>query len=252
MSLPRLFNVDIITEFIVLNKYKIETSVVICFFFIKENVMNRQLSQVDQWVMAVDAAIRALCVPKHRQAMRHNPAEGMAEPLMSAEEKRHVAGLMRVNHSGEVCAQALYQGQSLTAKLPKVKDKMKAAALEEVDHLAWCETRLQDLNSATALMNPLWYGGSLMLGLLAGLAGDQWSLGFVAETERQVTEHLKQHIRTLPKQDVKTRVILSQMQHDETHHAQMAQRAGAAELPWLIKQCMRLSAKLMTKTSYYF
>ncbi len=214
--------------------------------------MSRQLSQVDQWVSAVDVALRSLCVPKHRQAIRHNPAEGMAEPSMRTEEKQHVAGLMRVNHSGEVCAQALYQGQALTAKLPMVKDKMTAAALEEVDHLAWCEARLHDLNSSPALMNPLWYGGSFMLGLLAGLAGDQWSLGFVAETERQVTEHLKKHIRNLPKQDVKTRAILSQMQQDETQHAQMAQRAGAAELPWIIKQGMRLTAKLMTKTSYYF
>ena len=213
--------------------------------------MSRQLSQVDQWVLAVDTAIRSVCVPHHRQSARQNPAEGITEPAMLADEKRHVAGLMRVNHSGEVCAQALYQGQALTAKLPMVKDKMRAAAEEEVDHLAWCEARLRDLDSSTALMNPLWYGGSFLLGLLAGLAGDQWSLGFVAETERQVTEHLKQHIRNLPKQDVKTRAILAQMQEDESQHAKMAQRAGAAELPWIIKQAMRLTAKLMTKTSYY-
>jgi ubiquinone biosynthesis monooxygenase Coq7 len=213
--------------------------------------MSRQLSQIDRWISAVDVAVRSLCVPKDRQAVRKNPAEAMPEPSMSIEERRHVAGLMRVNHSGEVCAQALYQGQSLTAKLQKVKDKMTAAALEEVDHLAWCEARLHELDSSTALLNPLWYGGSFMLGLLAGLAGDQWSLGFVAETERQVTEHLKKHIRNLPKQDIKTRAILSQMQQDETQHAQMAQRAGAAELPWIIKKGMQLTAKLMTKTSYY-
>ena len=214
--------------------------------------MNRQLSQVDQWVAAVDVAIRSLCIPKQRQATRQNPAEGMTEPSMSAEEKRHVAGLMRVNHSGEVCAQALYQGQALTAKLPMVKDKMTAAALEEVDHLAWCEARLQELQSAPGLLNPIWYSGSFVLGLFAGLVGDKWSLGFVAETERQVTEHLKQHIRKLPRQDVKTHAILSQMQHDETQHAKTAQQAGAADLPWIIKQCMRLTSKLMTKTSYYY
>lgn len=214
--------------------------------------MNRQLSPVDQWIAAIDVAIRSVCTPEHRQAIRPNPAEGISEPLMSAEEKRHVAGLMRVNHAGEVCAQALYQGQALTAKLPTIKDEMTEAALEEVDHLAWCEARLQELDSTTGLLNPVWYGGSFILGLLAGLAGDQWSLGFVAETERQVTEHLKTHLRKLPKQDVKTRAILSQMKQDETQHAQMAQRAGAAELPWIIRQCMRWTSTLMTKTSYYF
>ena len=129
---------------------------------------------------------------------------------------------------------------------------MTAAALEEVDHLAWCEERLQELHSAPGLLNPLWYSGSFMIGLLAGCIGDQWSLGFVAETERQVTDHLTKHLTDLPSQDKKTRAILSQMQHDEAKHAEVAQDAGAAELPFLIKQGMRMVSKLMTKTSYYF
>lgn len=214
--------------------------------------MNRQFSSVDQWVAAFDVALRSLCVPEHRQAVRQNPAEGLSEPVLSVDEKRHVAGLMRVNHAGEVCAQALYQGQALTAKLTTVKAKMTAAALEEVDHLAWCEERLRELQAAPGFLNPLWYSGAFMLGAFAGFIGDQWSLGFVAETERQVTEHLKKHLQYLPLQDEKTRVILSQMQQDETLHAETAQHAGAADLPLFIKQCMRLTSQLMTKTSYYF
>lgn len=215
-------------------------------------IVNRQLAPVDKWVAAFDVALRSLCIPKTRQTQRCSPAYGIAESELSIKEKRHVAGLMRVNHAGEVCAQALYQGQALTAQLTTVKDQMTEAALEEVDHLAWCEERLNDLHSAPGLLNPLWYSGSFMIGLLAGCLGDQWSLGFVAETERQVTAHLKKHLERLPPQDKKTHAILSQMQRDETQHAETAQRAGAAELPFLVKQCMRVVSKVMTKTSYYF
>lgn len=212
----------------------------------------RQLSFVDQWISAFDVALRSICVPKQRQATRPSPAEGFVEPMLHPRERRHVVGLMRVNHAGEVCAQALYQGQALTAKLTQVKDKMATAALEEVDHLAWCEARLRELNGAPGLLNPLWYSGAFMIGLFAGWVGDQWSLGFVVETERQVTDHLKKHLAHLPQQDVKTRAILEKMQQDETQHAQTALSAGAAELPVWIKQGMRWSARLMTKTSYYF
>jgi len=223
-------------------------------FFISEfgGSVVRQLSFVDQWVNAFDVALRSICIPENRQVKRNNPANGIADFEMSQKEKRHVAGLMRVNHAGEVCAQALYQGQALTTQTLEVQDKMNAAALEEVDHLAWCEDRLKELDSAPSLLNPLWYVGSFMIGLLAGYVGDQWSLGFVAETEKQVTEHLKKHQNHLPKNDQKTHAILLQMQLDETKHAEVAIRAGAVELPFLIKQVMRFVSKIMTKTSYYF
>lgn len=214
--------------------------------------MSRQTSLVDRIVSAVDVALRSVCVPEHRHTNRVNPAEGLPEIRMTRQEQQHVAGLMRINHAGEVCAQALYQGQALTAKLPQIQSQMEHAALEEVDHLAWCESRLQELNSTTGIFNPCWYGGAFTIGLIAGFIGDQWSLGFVAETERQVTEHLKKHLNHLPAQDEKTRAILHQMQLDETQHAEQAQNAGAVELPFLIKQGMRLASKLMTKTSYYF
>jgi ubiquinone biosynthesis monooxygenase Coq7 len=206
---------------------------------------------LDKFIGGFDVALRSLCVPNNRQAIRPNPADGLAEPILSQEETRHVAGLMRVNHSGEVCAQALYQGQALTAKLPFIKDKMKAAALDEVDHLAWCEARLRELGSAPSVLNPVWYSASLTIGLLAGLIGDKWSLGFVAETEQQVTEHLKKHRDYLPMQDDKTKAILYQMQLDETLHADVAEAAGAADLPFIIKKGMQFASKLMTKTSYY-
>jgi len=190
-------NLRTIKYFIVLNKYKITIGMVTCCFFLTTLgvIVSRQLAPVDKWIAAFDVALRSLCVPKNRQTQRCSPAHGISEPELSAEEKRHVAGLMRVNHAGEVCAQALYQGQALTAQLATVKDQMTAAALEEVDHLAWCEERLHDLHYAPGLLNPIWYSGSFMIGLLAGCLGDRWSLGFVAETERQVTAHLKNAFR---------------------------------------------------------
>ena len=158
---------------------------------------------------------------------------------------------MRVNHTGEVCAQALYQGQALTATLTPVKAQLEQAAQEENEHLAWCEQRLTELNSRPSLLNPVWYIGSLLIGATAGLAGDRWSLGFVAETEHQVAAHLQSHIEKLPEKDERTRAILQQMYTDEAQHAQMAEKAGAAELPNPIKKLMTKIAQLMTKTSYY-
>lgn len=143
---------------------------------------------------------------------------------------------MRVNHAGEVCAQALYRGQALTAKLVEVRAQMAEAAAEEIDHLAWCEERLRELDSRPTVLNPFWYLGSLMLGMAAGLAGDRWSLGFVAETERQVSQHLQKHLQKLPAQDNKTKLILERMHEDEAYHADMAMAAGAAELPDFIKK----------------
>ncbi|BCA93956.1 2-nonaprenyl-3-methyl-6-methoxy-1,4-benzoquinol hydroxylase [Legionella antarctica] len=183
--------------------------------------------------------------------MRPSPAHEIADHPLSSSAKKHIAGLMRVNHAGEVCAQALYQGQALTAQLTHIKQQMVQAAAEETDHLAWCEERLVELGSKPSVLNPIWYSGSLLLGALAGLAGDQISLGFVAETERQVTAHLQRHLQTIPIDDKKTKIILEKMQEDEEHHATLAVAAGAAELPYLIKQLMRVVSKLMTKSSYY-
>ncbi|PRD29861.1 UNVERIFIED_CONTAM: coq7 [Trichonephila clavipes] len=158
---------------------------------------------------------------------------------------------MRVNHSGEVCAQALYHGQALTAKLPHVREEMQQAAIEEQDHLAWCEDRLKELDSHTSLLNPIWYGLSYGMGAIAGIAGDKYSLGFVAETERQVSQHLQDHIQQLPEHDERSRKILVQMNEDELHHRDTALNAGGVDLPVPVRITMTAISKLMTKTSYY-
>lgn len=205
----------------------------------------------DRAIEEFDAALRTVRMPQQRAVKNKNPGHAEKMPTLSSKEEQHVAGLMRVNHSGEVCAQALYRGQALTAKLPKIRQQMDEAAQEENDHLAWCEERLQELRSKPSLLNPVWYGGSLLLGAIAGAIGDRWSLGFVAETERQVTAHLEKHLQRLPEQDKKTKRILSQMQQDEIQHAELACKAGAAELPPIIRHTMRLVSKIMTLTSYY-
>lgn len=211
----------------------------------------RSFSFSDRVISELDAALRAITPPKQRACTRASPADSLAETLLTAEEKRHIASLMRVNHSGEVCAQALYQGQALTARLPEVREQMNGASLEEIDHLAWCEQRLQELEAQPSKLNILWYSGSLAIGMLAGWAGDAWSLGFVAETERQVHAHLQKHLHSIPTYDQKTQAILTQMQQDEAHHANVAQAAGAKELPFFMKRAMRLLSLVMTKTSYY-
>ncbi len=208
----------------------------------------RQHTTTDRWIGLMDQALRSV-VPGVSQAQRPNPSEA-ADSRLTVNEARHVAGLMRVNHSGEVCAQALYQGQALTAKLPTVRQEMHRAAQEEVDHLAWCEDRLKELDSVPSLLNPLWYGLSFGMGALAGLAGDEYSLGFVAETEKQVGAHLKEHLSKLPETDSRTRRILEQMYEDEMHHREQALKAGGKELPLPVKGVMTLIAKVMTKTSY--
>lgn len=196
----------------------------------------RTLNLLDSLIGEIDAALRTLRPPTLRSSTRMTPAASISENCLNASEKKHVAGLMRVNHSGEVCAQALYRGQALTAQLVEVKTQMAKAAAEEIDHLAWCEQRLNELNSQPSLLNPLWYFGSFMLGIVAGAAGDRYSLGFVAETEKQVSQHLQKHLRKLPAQDNKTKHILEQMHEDETQHADIAIAAGAAELPEFIKK----------------
>ncbi len=203
----------------------------------------------DRIIGAFDQALRSV-VPNTTQAERPLPGSQTTSEL-NVRDARHVAGLMRVNHSGEVAAQALYHGQALTAKLPHVRDAMQQAAREEQDHLAWCEERLKELDSHTSLLNPLWYAMSFGIGAIAGLAGDQYSLGFVAETERQVGLHLDEHLQSLPENDDRSRAILQQMHKDELHHRDQAIEAGAQELPESVKAVMGVVSKVMTKSSYF-
>lgn len=214
----------------------------------------RQLSLVDQLLSSANKALQTLQAQQH-EAQRPNPATAVdsstdPEPLEET-QRRHVAGLMRVNHAGEVCAQALYEGQALTARSSEVRQTMKHAALEEVDHLAWCEERLEQLGSSPTIFNPLWYGLSFGIGAAAGLAGDRWSLGFVAETERQVCEHLDRHLDQLPAEDPESRAIIEQMRKDESAHAETAVQAGASDLPLPVRHAMTLVSKVMTHASYH-
>ena len=210
---------------------------------------SRQFSLFDRLINHADGALRTIA-GTHTEVLRNNPAGNEAEAILSSEEKIHTAGLMRINHTGEVCAQALYQGQALTARLPRVRKSMEVAAKEEEDHLAWCEDRLQELDSHTSLFNPIWYVMSFGIGATAGIAGDRWSLGFVEETEVQVCAHLNEHLEKLPVQDVRSRKILTQMHEDEAKHAIMARRAGAATLPKPVKKMMASVSKVMTTTAY--
>lgn len=208
-----------------------------------------QHNLLDDLVCQFDLALKTL-VPGSSTAQRTNPASSVDETELSTSEKEHAAGLMRINHTGEVCAQALYQGQSLTAKLPEVRESMNAAAQEEIDHLSWCDSRLNELDSRTSVLNPLWYSLSFGIGAAAGLAGDKWSLGFVAETENQVCEHLNEHLAQLPEGDEKSQAILKQMLIDEAEHETTAREAGAAELPFPIKTGMTLMSQVMKKLAY--
>ena len=209
-----------------------------------------KLSPVDKCLIQLDQALRT-CVPGASQPKRNSPAQSQSENELSNTEKKLIAGLMRINHTGEVCAQALYAGQAATAKLAKVRESMQEAAQEETDHLAWCDERLGQLESRTSLLNPLWYGLSFGVGAAAGLAGDKWSLGFVAETEQQVCKHLEEHLEKIPIQDSKSRAILKQMILDEKQHGEQAQAAGGTELPPAIKKTMALMAQVMKKTTFH-
>lgn len=210
----------------------------------------RHYSLVDQFVINLQNAVTTL-MPGTRASSRPCPAEKEQDITLTESKRQHVAGLMRVNHAGEICAQALYQGQALTAHLEHVRNKMEKAAEEEVDHLAWCEQRLAELKSYPSVLNPVWYINSFLIGAIAGLIGDRWSLGFVAETERQVVNHLSEHLDQLPAEDHRSRKILKQMREDEAHHATIAADAGGAELPAMIKQLMNAVSKVMTQTAYY-
>jgi ubiquinone biosynthesis monooxygenase Coq7 len=206
-------------------------------------------NRLDRLIVQFDQALRTL-VPGSSTQQRPSPARQVQEQTLSDSERKTAASLMRINHTGEVCAQALYQGQALTAKLPNVRQSMEAAAQEEVDHLAWCEQRLQELESRSSVFNPAWYAMSFGLGAVAGLAGDKWSLGFVAETEEQVCEHLKDHLVQLPANDLKSKAVLQQMLIDEKKHGESARKAGGEPLPIPIKLAMQSMSVLMKKAAY--
>ena len=207
-------------------------------------------SPVDKFLGVADNALRTI-FGGYQVTERQNPSQNIEESELSNDEQKHAAGLMRINHCGEVCAQALYQGQALTAKLPEVRTSMEQAAAEENDHLQWCSDRLEQLDSRTSFLNPLWYAGSFTIGAVAGALGDKWSLGFVAETEYQVVKHLESHLQQLPEKDQKSRSVIEQMKDDELHHATVAVNAGGAELPKPVKFAMQGMAKVMTKSVYW-
>lgn len=203
---------------------------------------------IDALIPEFDKALRALFAPAPTR--RPMPGADLPEAEMNEAEKRHVAALMRVNHCGEICAQALYQGQALGSSDPAVRQELEQAAREETEHLNWTETRIAELGGRKSIFNPLWYAGSLAIGVVAGKCGDNWSLGFLAETERQVESHLAGHLARLPAQDRKSSEVLEQMKADEMRHAETATRFGARELPGPVKLAMKLSSKLMTRLSY--
>lgn len=209
----------------------------------------RHYSPLDRILLQADAAMRTL-LPLSAHPYRPSPAIVQPETKMNEADTKHVAGLMRINHTGEVCAQALYQGQALTAKLPKVRAAMEHAAEEEIDHLVWCEQRIHQLGSHTSVLNPLFYGLSFGIGAMAGLISDKVSLGFVAATEDQVCKHLNDHLEQLPPEDEKSRAILEQMRIDEEHHSESALEAGGYRFPTPVKFGMSLLAKVMTKSTY--
>jgi len=202
----------------------------------------------DILIPELDKALRAVFVSAPTR--RPMPGEDLPEAEMSEDEKRHVAALMRVNHCGEICAQALYQGQALSSRDPAIKRELEQAAWEETEHLNWTERRIAELGGRKSVFNPLWYAGSLAIGVVAGKFGDAWSLGFLAETERQVEGHLEGHKAILPAQDRKSWEVLEQMKADEMRHAETASHYGARELPAPVRLAMKLSSKVMTKLSY--
>ncbi len=209
----------------------------------------RHYTPLDHVIRHVDTGLRTL-LGQPRITERPNPADGLSEAELGDSERDLAGRLMRINHAGEVAAQGLYEGQALTAKLPDVRKKMERAAQEENDHLAWCEQRARELGCHVSYLNPLWYFGSLGIGAAAGLVGDKWSLGFVAETEKQVIRHLDEHLARLPPQDRKSHAILEQMREDEAHHATVALQAGGAELPVAVKKLMGLTSKVMTGLAF--
>lgn len=215
----------------------------------QQSAEGRTFSLLDRLITPLDQALRTLSGV--HTSSRPYPAENLPETLDSDSERRRIAGLMRVNHAGEVAAQALYQGQAFVATNETTRTALLEAGREEGDHLAWCSRRVHEMGSRTSLLDPFWYAGSFAIGALAGLAGDRASLGFVAETERQVVEHLEDHLQQLPHDDARTRAILIQMREDEARHGQNALSAGGALLPTVVRKLMQASARVMTRTAYW-
>lgn len=207
--------------------------------------MQPERTLADQLLVSADRALKALFAP----ARASRPAPGTPQPAPAEAERRTAAALMRVNHAGEIAAQGLYHGQALVARDPAIRTLLEQAGREETDHLAWCEQRLRELNDRPSLLDPLWYAGSFAIGVVAGLASDKASLGFVAETERQVERHLDSHLGELPAADSRSRAILEQMRSDEQAHGELARRAGGVDLPPPVRKAMQLTARVMTTTS---
>jgi len=203
---------------------------------------------LDDLVIGFDRALRTLS--GHATSSRPTPGANIAEVDLAPDERRHAAGLMRVNHAGEICAQALYAAQAITARDPAIRKQFAQAAREEEEHLAWTRQRLAELSDRVSLLNPLWYGGAFAIGILAGKASDQVNLGFVVETERQVEDHLTNHMEQLPPADARSRAIVEQMRDDEVRHGAMAEAAGAAPLPFPIRRLMRAAADVMRAVAY--
>ena len=208
----------------------------------------RALSPLDRLFVDAQNALETIAGSPH--ATRANPGADEADVVLDEADRRHAAGLMRINHVGEVCAQALYVGQAAVARDPQTRAQLQAAAQEETDHLVWCADRLRELDSRPSLLNPVWYAGSYAIGLLAGMRGDGWNLGFVVETERQVEAHLEEHLHTLPAADARSRAILKVMKDDEIRHADHAEAAGARLLPQPVPTLMAAASKLMKAVAY--
>lgn len=211
---------------------------------------NRNLSAIDRLLAGANDALRTIAAPAG-QATRPSPASAVAAGELNATQRSHAAGLMRVNHAGEVAAQALYKGHAAVARDSAVEAQMQQAADEEFDHLAWCEERINELGEDVSKLSPFWYAGAYAIGAASGVLGDKWSLGFIAETERQVCAHLDSHLESLPPEDAKSRAIVEQMRDEEEEHGENAKDAGAADLPAPVKHLMRMTAKVMTKTAYW-
>ena len=209
----------------------------------------RNLTPLDRLLIGANNALRTIAAPAGRPA-RINPASDVLEADLTDKQKVHAAGLMRVNHAGEVAAQGLYQGHAVVARDPGIEEQMHRAAEEEFDHLAWCEQRLTELDERPSLLSPLWYTGAFLIGAASGVLGDKWSLGFIAETEKQVCAHLDSHLDRLPENDARSQAIVRQMRDEEEEHGENAREAGAAELPEPVRELMKLTARVMTSTAY--
>lgn len=210
---------------------------------------SRRLTPLDRLLGSANNALRTVAAPAG-DATRPYPGESVAESDLTDTERRHAAGLMRVNHAGEVAAQALYKGHAAVARDRTIEEQIHEAAVEEFDHLAWCERRLRELGEVPSRLSPVWYAGSFVIGAASGILGDRWSLGFIAETERQVCDHLDSHLEGLPDDDLRSRAVVRQMRDEEEEHGDNARAAGAAELPGPVRELMRVTARLMTRTAY--